>query len=166
MAEASKEFEFCGVNHLALVCKDMARTVEFYRDILGMPLTKTIDLPGNRGQHFFFDIGNGGIHRLGIHRPLAQGQFQTGPEFFPVKLSPGAVFLDHLGQADFRPLVGCEPLVAFDATPTTTDEIRLLVETGINDRGIRSSAEGAFHGIERLAAEATGTGPAASWART
>jgi catechol 2,3-dioxygenase-like lactoylglutathione lyase family enzyme len=24
-----------------------------------MPLTKTIDLPGGRGQHFFFDIGNG-----------------------------------------------------------------------------------------------------------
>jgi catechol 2,3-dioxygenase-like lactoylglutathione lyase family enzyme len=59
MMAANKEFEFCGVNHLALVCKDMAKTVEFYRDILGMPLTKTIDLPGGRGQHFFFDMGNG-----------------------------------------------------------------------------------------------------------
>lgn len=53
------EFEICGVNHLALVCKDMATTVAFYRDLLGMPLMKTIDLPGGRGQHFFFDIGNG-----------------------------------------------------------------------------------------------------------
>ncbi len=53
------EFEIRGVNHLALVCKDMARTVEFYRDVLGMPLVKTIDLPGGMGQHFFFDIGNG-----------------------------------------------------------------------------------------------------------
>jgi catechol 2,3-dioxygenase-like lactoylglutathione lyase family enzyme len=53
------EFEIKGVNHLALVCKDMARTVAFYRDVLGMPLVKTIDLPGGRGQHFFFDIGNG-----------------------------------------------------------------------------------------------------------
>ncbi len=53
------EFEIRGVNHLALVCKDMAKTVEFYRDVLGMPLTKTIDLPGDMGQHFFFDIGNG-----------------------------------------------------------------------------------------------------------
>lgn len=59
MAAANSEFEFCGVNHLALVCKDMARTVEFYRDILGMPLIKTLDLPGGRGQHFFFDVGNG-----------------------------------------------------------------------------------------------------------
>jgi catechol 2,3-dioxygenase-like lactoylglutathione lyase family enzyme len=44
---------------LALVCKDMARTVEFYRDVLGMPLIKTLDLPNDMGQHFFFDIGNG-----------------------------------------------------------------------------------------------------------
>lgn len=53
------QFDIRGVNHLALVCKDMAKTVEFYRDILGMPLIKTIDLFGGRGQHFFFDIGNG-----------------------------------------------------------------------------------------------------------
>ena len=59
MAATNEEFEFCGVNHLALVCKDMAKTVEFYRDTLGMPLLKTLDLPGGRGQHFFFDVGNG-----------------------------------------------------------------------------------------------------------
>ncbi|WP_293899496.1 VOC family protein [Phenylobacterium sp.] len=58
-SSANSQFDIRGVNHLALVCKDMARTVEFYRDILGMPLVKTIDLPGGRGQHFFFDIGNG-----------------------------------------------------------------------------------------------------------
>jgi catechol 2,3-dioxygenase-like lactoylglutathione lyase family enzyme len=55
----NKEFEFRGLNHLALVCKDMAKTVAFYRDVLGMPLIKTLDLPGGMGQHFFFDIGNG-----------------------------------------------------------------------------------------------------------
>ena len=56
---ANREFDIRGVNHIALVCKDMAKTVEFYRDVLGMPLIKTIDLPGGHGQHFFFDIGNG-----------------------------------------------------------------------------------------------------------
>jgi len=55
----NREFELQGINHLALVCQDMARTVEFYRDILGMPLIKTIELPRGMGQHFFFDIGNG-----------------------------------------------------------------------------------------------------------
>ncbi|MBI1330545.1 MAG: VOC family protein [Alphaproteobacteria bacterium] len=56
---ANPEFQFEGINHLALVCKDMARTVDFYTGVLGMPLIKTIDLPGGMGQHFFFDVGNG-----------------------------------------------------------------------------------------------------------
>jgi len=55
----NEKFELRGINHLALVCKDMKRTVDFYTNVLGMPLIKTIDLPGGSGQHFFFDIGNG-----------------------------------------------------------------------------------------------------------
>ena len=38
MAETNTQFEFRGVNHLALVCKDMAKTVAFYRDVLGLAL--------------------------------------------------------------------------------------------------------------------------------
>jgi catechol 2,3-dioxygenase-like lactoylglutathione lyase family enzyme len=45
-----------GINHLALVCRDMAETVAFYTEALGMPLVKTVALPGG-GQHFFFDCG-------------------------------------------------------------------------------------------------------------
>ena len=45
-----------GINHLALVCRDMAETVEFYTQALGMPLVKTVALPDG-GQHFFFDCG-------------------------------------------------------------------------------------------------------------
>src|SRR5260370_9451276 len=55
----NKEFDIRGINHLALVCKDMARTVDFYTNVLGMPLIKTIELPNGMGQHFFFDLGNG-----------------------------------------------------------------------------------------------------------
>ena len=54
----SARIEFSGINHLALVSSDMARTVEFYSGVLGMPLTKTIEIPGG-GQHFFFDCGHG-----------------------------------------------------------------------------------------------------------
>ena len=57
--ETNEKFELRGVNHIALVTSDMARTVRFYRDVLGMPLVKAIDLPHGMGQHFFFDIGNG-----------------------------------------------------------------------------------------------------------
>jgi catechol 2,3-dioxygenase-like lactoylglutathione lyase family enzyme len=79
-AAKNTEFEIRGVNHLALVCKDMAETVKFYRDVLGMPLTKTIDLPGGMGQHFFFDIGNGDS--------LAFFWFPGAPEAAPGISSP------------------------------------------------------------------------------
>ena len=49
-----------GINHLALVCRDMAETVEFYTKVLGMPLVKTVQLPDG-GQHFFFDCGGGAL---------------------------------------------------------------------------------------------------------
>ena len=47
-----------GINHLALVARDMAETVDFYSRSSGMPLVKTVALPDD-GQHFFFDCGGG-----------------------------------------------------------------------------------------------------------
>jgi catechol 2,3-dioxygenase-like lactoylglutathione lyase family enzyme len=55
---AEQPFAVQGVSHVALVCSDMARTVDFYSEVLGFPLVKTVELPGGK-QHFFFDIGNG-----------------------------------------------------------------------------------------------------------
>lgn len=49
--------QYRGLNHVALVARDMAETVDFYTDVLEMPLVKTLDLPGGRGQHFFFGCG-------------------------------------------------------------------------------------------------------------
>jgi len=96
------EFEIRGVNHLALVCKDMARTVEFYRDVLGMPLIKTLDLPGGMGQHFFFDIGNGDS--------LAFFWFPGAPEAVPGVSSPGGL----PGGGDIRTAHGSMNHIAFD----------------------------------------------------
>lgn len=47
-----------GLSHLALNSSDMAKTVEFYEK-LGIPLVKTMEMPGGGGLHFFFDVGNG-----------------------------------------------------------------------------------------------------------
>jgi catechol 2,3-dioxygenase-like lactoylglutathione lyase family enzyme len=58
-SKKNAKFDIRGINHLALVCRDMKKTVDFYSGVLGMPLTKTINLPHGMGQHFFFDIGNG-----------------------------------------------------------------------------------------------------------
>ncbi|MGE4615432.1 MAG: VOC family protein, partial [Gammaproteobacteria bacterium] len=34
------KFEINGLNHVALVCRDMQRTVDFYTNILGFELVK------------------------------------------------------------------------------------------------------------------------------
>jgi catechol 2,3-dioxygenase-like lactoylglutathione lyase family enzyme len=61
-----------GVHHLALNTDDMKKTVDFYVDVLGMPLVHAMKVPpglgtgpGNRGnppyeeiRHYFFDMGN------------------------------------------------------------------------------------------------------------
>ena len=59
MPTSDAGFALSGYNHIALVCADMARTVDFYTRVLGMPLLKTLDLGGDFGQHFFFDCGGG-----------------------------------------------------------------------------------------------------------
>jgi catechol 2,3-dioxygenase-like lactoylglutathione lyase family enzyme len=60
-ASATVQFEYEGVHHLALVCNDMERTVDFYTNVLGMPLIKGFDLTNDMGQHFFFDLGGGNL---------------------------------------------------------------------------------------------------------
>ena len=46
---AEAHFEFGGINHLALVCRDMARTVDFYTNVLGMPLDQDHRAPRRHG---------------------------------------------------------------------------------------------------------------------
>lgn len=77
------KFELSGLHHLALVCKDMDRTIDFYNRVLGMPLIKTIDIPDGRGLHFFFDVGNGAS--------LAFFWFPTSPDAAPGIASPSFV---------------------------------------------------------------------------
>lgn len=83
------DFEYLGINHLALVCKDMDRTVDFYVNVLNMPLTKTIELPDDRGKHYFFDCGGGD--------QLAFFWFPNGPdsvdakEFRRITATPGTM---------------------------------------------------------------------------
>jgi catechol 2,3-dioxygenase-like lactoylglutathione lyase family enzyme len=61
-----------GVHHLVLCTDDMKKTIDFYVDVLGMPLIHAMKVPpglgtgpGNRGnppyenlRHYFFDMGN------------------------------------------------------------------------------------------------------------
>lgn len=56
-----EDVKFAGLNHLALVTKDMDMTVRFYRDVLGLPLVGTT---GNKDEgypyrHYFLSIARG-----------------------------------------------------------------------------------------------------------
>ena len=51
-----------GVHHLALLSRDVERTIAFYQDVLEFPLTELFENRDYQGStHFFFDIGNGNL---------------------------------------------------------------------------------------------------------
>jgi catechol 2,3-dioxygenase-like lactoylglutathione lyase family enzyme len=94
----------------------MARTVDFYQGVLGMPLIKTINVPGGwgdlgEGQHFFFDIGNGDA--------LA---FFWYPRSVPAEPPHN---LDPIGETTDR---GVMAHVAFRVDPDKFDHYRKMLE--------------------------------------
>ena len=49
-----------GVHHVALMCTDVATTIDFYQGLLEFPLTELFENRDYEGStHFFFDIGHG-----------------------------------------------------------------------------------------------------------
>jgi catechol 2,3-dioxygenase-like lactoylglutathione lyase family enzyme len=108
----NKEFELQGINHLALTCRDMAKTVDFYTNVLGMPVIKTLDLPFGSGQHFFFDIGNGDS--------LAFFWFPDSPEKAIGVASPTAL----PGQGPITTAHGAMNHVAFNVPRNKIEEYR------------------------------------------
>jgi catechol 2,3-dioxygenase-like lactoylglutathione lyase family enzyme len=65
MTTSDRKIDFLGLDHIALGCSDMARTVAFYHGVLGMPILHTLEYTGKdedgnevpMGQHFFFGVG-------------------------------------------------------------------------------------------------------------
>ncbi len=112
MAKENTEFAITGINHLALVCRDMERTVDFYTNVLGFPLIKTLDLPLNLGQHFFFDIGNGDS--------LAFFWFPEAPDRAPGVASPA----HNVGEGPVATAHGSMNHIAFDVAPEKMEEYR------------------------------------------
>ena len=112
LAPEGPGFELRGVNHLALVCSDMERTVAFYSGVLGMPLIKTIELPVGMGQHFFFDCGGGDA--------LAFFWFPDAPDAVPGVSAPTG----RPDQGSLTSAVGSMNHVAFAVPPERIDEYR------------------------------------------
>jgi catechol 2,3-dioxygenase-like lactoylglutathione lyase family enzyme len=117
MASSTGGFEFRGINHLALVCRDMERTVDFYTNVLGMPLIKTIDLAEGMGQHFFFDCGGGDA--------LAFFWFPDAPPPAPGISAPTG----RPDQGSLTSAIGSMNHVAFSVPPERIDEYRDRLRT-------------------------------------
>jgi len=116
-----RPFELSGINHLALVCRDMARTVDFYSGVLGMPLVKTIELPFGMGQHFFFDCGGGDC--------LAFFWFPDAPEPVPGVSAPAA----RPDQGELTSAIGSMNHVAFNVPAERIEDYRdKLLAAGVD----------------------------------
>ncbi len=118
------EFELGGINHVALVCSDMERTVDFYTNVLGMPLIKAIDLPDGMGQHFFFDAGNGDC--------VAFFWFAEAPDGEPGSTLPAAL----PGLGSIVSAVGSMNHLAFNVPEEKFDEYRKRLK----EKGVQAGA--------------------------
>lgn len=118
---SNTEFALSGISHCALVCSDMARTKDFYGNVLGMPLVKALDLPGGMGQHFFFDAGNGDC--------VAFFWFADAPDGVPGISAPAAL----PGHGEFLSAIGTMNHLAFHVPADRFDEYRQRLK----DKGVR-----------------------------
>jgi len=120
---AEARIEYGGLHHLALVCRDMERTVDFYTNVLGMKLKKGFDLDRGYGQHFFFDMGGG--------NELAFFWFRDSPEAQPGVASAGN--LVGRTEGNITSAHGSMNHVAFSVAPEKIDAYRdLLISRGVD----------------------------------
>lgn len=83
-----------GLHHTALVSSDVERTVRFYQDVVGFPLTELVenrDYPGS--SHFFFDIGHGNLLAFFDFPGLDVGAYQEvlgGLHHVAISMEPDA----------------------------------------------------------------------------
>jgi catechol 2,3-dioxygenase-like lactoylglutathione lyase family enzyme len=130
-----KEFQLQGINHLALVCKDMEITVDFYTKTLGLSLIENIELPGG-GKHFFFDIGNGDA--------LAFFYFPNAPEAVP---GVASMSLDMFKTGNIVTAHGSMNHVAFSVPVEKLEEYRAkLVDKGIEVTPVVYHGNNSGHG--------------------
>ena len=120
MTEDTGGFELRGINHLALVCRDMERTVDFYTNVLGMPLVKTIELPAGHGAALLLRLRRRRLPRLLLvprrARRRAGHQRAGGPA----------------RSGDLTSAVGSMNHVAFDVAPEKIEEYRdRLIAAGV-----------------------------------
>ena len=108
-----------GLHHTALISGDVERTIRFYQDVLGFPLTELIenrDYPGS--SHFFFDIGNRNLLAFFDFPGLDVGPYAEvlgGLHHVAISVEPDtwAHLVDNLAKAGVEHVVHSEVSVYF-----------------------------------------------------
>jgi glyoxylase I family protein len=111
-----------GVHHLALICRDVEETIQFYQEFLGFPLVELVENRDYAGSsHFFFDIGNRNL--LGFfdfpgHDHPAFTETIGGVQHLAISISPeqydaARKRLDEAGVAYLGPDRGVEESMYF-----------------------------------------------------
>jgi glyoxylase I family protein len=111
-----------GIHHLALICRDVEETIEFYQEFLGFPLVELVENRDYAGSsHFFFDIGDRNL--LGFfdfpgHEHPAFTETIGGVQHLAISISPGQYDaarkkLDEAGVAYLGPDRGVEESMYF-----------------------------------------------------
>ena len=111
-----------GVHHLALICRDVEETIQFYQEFLGFPLVELVENRDYAGSsHFFFDIGDRNL--LGFfdfpgHDHPAFTETIGGVQHLAISISPeqydaARKKLDEAGVAYLGPDRGVEESMYF-----------------------------------------------------
>jgi catechol 2,3-dioxygenase-like lactoylglutathione lyase family enzyme len=82
-----------GVHHIALLARDVERTIAFYQELLEFPLTELFENRDYQGStHFFFDIGNGNLLAFFDFPGLDLGEYAEvlgGLHHIAISVDPG-----------------------------------------------------------------------------
>ena len=123
-SETSPAVKLRGVHHLALNTEDMKATIDFYTEVLGMPLVHAMKVPPGtaRGnppfdnlRHYFFDMGNDSL--LAFFE-MPKGAKQTGDRdaiaamqhcSFATSAEQAEVYLERLKAANVDVLGPIDP---------------------------------------------------------
>lgn len=123
---------FAGIDHTAIVVRDTAKSLAFYRDLLGLRVAGTSDNFGTEQEHL--------NNVLGAHLRITSLRASSGP---------GVEFLEYLSPRDGRPYPADEranDLIHWQTTVIAPDAAQVLMQLQHNGSSIISTGPATIDG--------------------